>query len=201
MENKKDKIKITLATSNAHKVQEINLIAQEKGCNNFEFVLPQGDFDPVEDGDTFLENAYCKAKCASENGTTNLYLADDSGLCVDALSGAPGIKSARYAPSAQERIDKLLKNLQGIENRNAKFVCAMVICDKEGKILFQAQKECLGSILKEQKGKGGFGYDPVFLLKDKDVSMAQLTSKEKANVSHRSKALASILDWLKKTYD
>lgn len=199
MEN--NTVKITLATSNPHKVEEINLIAKEKGFNNLEFVLPKGKFDPVEDGETFLQNAYCKAKCASEKGCTNLYLADDSGLCVEALRGAPGIKSARYADTPKERINKLLNNLKGVKKRDAKFVCAMVICDKEGKILFQVQKECLGSILDKERGEHGFGYDPVFLLKDKDVSMAQLSDKEKAKVSHRSKALNCVLDWLKKAYE
>ncbi len=194
-------VKITLATSNPNKVEEINLIAKEKGFNNLEFVLPKGDFDPVEDGETFLQNAYCKAKCASEKGNTNLYLADDSGLCVEALGGAPGIKSARYADTPKERINKLLNNLKGVKNREAKFVCAMVICDNQGKILFQVQKECLGSILENERGQNGFGYDPVFLLKDKDVSMAQLSDIEKAKVSHRSKALNCVLDWLKKAHE
>ena len=98
---------ITLATGNKHKVEEINLIAKEY---DIEVVLPKGDFDPIEDGDNFIDNAICKAKCASLLGETDLYLADDSGLCVDSLGGEPGIYSARYAPSAPERIEKLLKN-------------------------------------------------------------------------------------------
>lgn len=189
-------MKITLATGNINKVKEINLIAKENDCD-VEFILPQGDFDPIEDGSTFIENAYCKAKTASINGLTELYLADDSGLCVDFLDGAPGIKSARYASSPEKRIEKLLFNMQNATNRSARFVCAMVICNKKGEILFKTQKECLGSILKEKRGSGGFGYDPVFLLKDGKLSMAELEKEQKAKISHRAKALKDVINWLK----
>ncbi len=190
-------LKITLATGNKHKVDEINLIARK---SNIEFVLPQGDFDPVEDGENFIENAICKAKCASEKGTTELFLADDSGLCVNALDGAPGIHSARYAPSASERIDKLLNALKGIENRNAKFVCAMVVLNKKGEILFKTQQECVGKILKERIGQNGFGYDPIFFVTEKNKGMAQLSEIEKSQISHRGKALREVLAWLEKNY-
>ena len=185
---------ITLATSNKNKVDEINLIAKDY---DIEFILPKGEFDPIEDGKDFIENAYCKAKCASLNGTTELYLADDSGLCVEALDGAPGIYSARYAKTPKERIEKLLDNLKGIEKRDAKFVCAMVVVNKEGKILYKVQKECLGEILFERRGKNGFGYDPVFYVKSEKMGMAELKPDNKAKVSHRAKALNSVLEWLK----
>lgn len=189
--------KITLATGNINKVKEINLIAQNAGI---EFVLPEGEFDPIEDGTTFLENAYCKAKCASKTGSTELYLADDSGLCVDSLDGAPGIHSARYAPSAKERINKLLAAMQGIKeikDRGAKFVCAMVVVNKKGEILFQTQNECKGHILKEEKGQGGFGYDPIFFVDSENKGMAELTEVEKSKVSHRAQALSAVLAYLK----
>ena len=189
--------KITLATGNQHKVEEINLIAKDF---DIEFVLPSGEFDPIEDGDNFIDNALCKARCASLSQTTELYLADDSGLCVEALDGAPGIHSARYAPSAKERINKLLLVMENIENRKAKFVCAMVIVDKKGNILFKTQQECLGSILKEEKGSGGFGYDPIFFVTEKNKGMAELQKEEKAVVSHRAKALNQVLNWLKNEY-
>lgn len=189
--------KITLATGNQHKVEEINLIARNY---NIEFVLPIGDFNPVEDGDTFLKNAYCKAKCASESKTTDLYLADDSGLCVDALDGAPGIYSARYAKTAKDRINKLLDVMKNIENRSAHFTCAMVIVDKTGKILFQTEQYCKGEILKEERGQGGFGYDPIFYVEEEKMGMAQLTPEKKAQVSHRARALNEVLDWLKNEY-
>ena len=185
---------ITLATSNKNKVDEINLIAKDY---DIEFILPKGEFDPVEDGKDFIENAYCKAKCASLNGTTELYLADDSGLCVEALDGAPGIYSARYAKTPKERIEKLLDNLKSIEKRDAKFVCAMVITDKKGNIVYKTQGECIGSILKQEKGTGGFGYDPIFFVKSENKGMAELTKEQKAKVSHRAKALNNVLKFLK----
>ena len=189
--------KITLATGNLHKVEEINLIAKDY---NIEFVLPKGEFNPVEDGKNFLENAYCKAKCASMIGETDLFLADDSGLCVEALNGEPGIYSARYAPTPKERINKLLKNMEGIENRKAKFICAMVVVDKFGEIKFQFQGECIGSIMKEEKGEGGFGYDPIFFVESENKGMAELTSVEKSKVSHRARALSKVLEWLKNEF-
>ncbi len=187
--------KITLATGNKNKVDEINLIAKDY---DIEFVLPDGDFNPIEDGKTFLDNAFCKAKYVCKFKNTELYLADDSGLCVEALKGAPGIYSARYEKTAQKRIDKLLLNMKGIKNRNAKFVCAMVICNKKGEKVFEVQKECLGSIMLEQKGEGGFGYDPIFFVEEKNCSMAELSKEEKAKVSHRAKALNEVLKWLVK---
>ena len=190
-------LKITLATGNYHKVEEINLIARDYGI---EFVLPEGEFNPVEDSDNFLGNAYCKAKYASNSQTTELYLADDSGLCVEALNGEPGIHSARYAPSAKERINKLLKVMENKENRKAYFTCAMVIVNKKGEIVFEVQKYCHGSILKQEIGTNGFGYDPIFYVDEEQKGMAQLSPERKAIVSHRAKALNEVLKWLKNEY-
>ena len=190
-------LKITLATGNKHKVEEINLIAKNY---NIEFVLPNGEFDPIEDSDNFLGNALCKAKYASKSQTTELYLADDSGLCVEALNGEPGIHSARYAPSPKERINKLLNAMNGIENRKAYFTCAMVIVNKKGEIVFQTQQYCHGEILKEEIGTNGFGYDPIFFVKEEQKGMAELSPEKKAIVSHRARALSKVLKWLKNEY-
>ena len=190
-------LKITLATGNSHKAEEINIIAKEY---NIEFVVPEGEFNPTEDGDNFLDNAYCKAKYASKIGNTELYLADDSGLCVEALNGEPGIYSARYAETPKLRIQKLLSNMQNTKNRRAKFVCAMVVTDKNGNILFKTQQECLGYIMEEEKGEGGFGYDPIFFVDDMQKGMAELTKEEKAQVSHRAKSLNKVLNWIKYEY-
>ena len=125
-------------------------------------------------------------------------LADDSGLCVEALNGAPGIYSARYADSPQERIDKLLSVLKDTDNRNAKFVCAMTLVDKNGNILFQTRGECFGQIAYKQSGVNGFGYDPVFLTKDTDYkqTMAEMSEEEKNKISHRGRALRKVLEFL-----
>ena len=121
-------------------------------------------------------------------------LADDSGLCVDVLDGMPGIYSARYAETPQARIDKLLKALEGKENRRAKFVCAMTLVGENGEVLYSAKGECLGEISLSQAGEGGFGYDPIFLVDGKGgKTMAELSADEKNAVSHRGQALRQVL--------
>lgn len=233
--------KIVFATGNVHKLKEINEITQKypsletlpnktidyrfvrgrsksliSGRGQIEFVLPPEGFDPVEDGETFEENSLIKAREAARLSGM-ISLADDSGLCVEALNGAPGIYSARYAETAQARIDKLLKELENVPslggglgrglNRRAKFVCAMTLVDADGKVLFQTRGECHGEIARKQAGVNGFGYDPVFLVepspslplprRGKKVTMAELSEEEKNEISHRGKALRKVLEYLK----
>lgn len=186
--------KIVLATSNPHKVEEINAITEGLGV---EFVLPPDGFDPVEDALTFEGNALLKAKAA--NDLTNMpTLADDSGLCVDALNGEPGIHSARYANSPSARIEKLLGALKGVpeDKRGAKFVCAMCLLDENGDVLFSGRGECFGKIGYEAKGQNGFGYDPVFIVKDAGLAMAELPEEEKNRISHRGLALQKLIKYL-----
>ena len=186
--------KIVLATSNPHKVEEINAITQGLGV---EFVMPPEGFDPVEDADTFEENALIKAQDAHK--LTNMpTLADDSGLCVDFLNGGPGIYSARYANTSKGRIEKLLNELKNVpeENRGAKFVCAMALLDENGEVLFSDRGECFGKIGYEPKGQNGFGYDPVFIVKDTGLAMAELPEEEKNRISHRGLALQKLIKYL-----
>lgn len=186
---------IVLATSNPHKVEEINSITKNLGI---EFILPPEGFDPMEDGTTFEANSIIKAKEA--NKITGMpSLADDSGLCVDALNGEPGIHSARYADTPQARIDKLLDALKDVPEgkRSAKFVCAMTLVDKEGKVIFSDSGECHGKIAFEQKGTNGFGYDPIFIIKDSKTSMAELPEDKKNKISHRGLALQKLINCLK----
>ena len=187
--------KIVLATSNPHKVEEINAITAGIGV---EFVLPPEGFDPIEDADTFEENALIKAQEAYKL-TSMPTLADDSGLCVDALDGGPGIYSARYADTAKGRIEKLLCELKdvGAENRGAKFVCAMVLLDENGEVLFSDRGECYGKIGYEAKGQNGFGYDPVFVVNNGDLTMAELSEEAKNSISHRGLALQKLIKYLK----
>lgn len=187
-------IKLVFATSNPHKIQEIRDIA---GNSDIEFLLPPETFDPIEDGTTFEENSYIKAKEAAKLSGI-MALADDSGLCVEALDGAPGIYSARYANTPQARIDKLLANMLGKENRNAKFVCAMTLVSPDGEIIFQTRGECHGKIAEKQAGTNGFGYDPIFLIGDGKTTMAELSEEEKNKISHRGKALRNVLEFLVK---
>lgn len=189
-------MQIVLATSNPHKVEEINAITEDLGV---EFILPPDGFDPVEDGKAFEDNALIKAKEA--NKLTGMpALADDSGLCVDALSGQPGVFSARYAPTQKEKIEKLLDELKDVtdENRGAKFVCAMVLVDKEGKVLFSDRGECFGKIGFVPKGTNGFGYDPIFLVDGGELTMAELSEDEKNKISHRARALQRLIKFLTK---
>ena len=190
MENK---IQIVFATGNKHKVKEINEIAQGSGI---EFILPPEGFDPEENGKTFKENSYIKAKEASKL-SHNLSLADDSGLCVEALNGEPGLYSARYAPTAQERIDKLLKNINDSANRKAKFVCAMTLVDKDGNILNQEIGECHGNIATKHAGTNGFGYDPIFIPNGYNITIAEMPETLKNTISHRSIALNKMIKYIK----
>lgn len=190
------KLKIVLGTSNSHKVHEINEIAREY---NVEFILPDCDgFNPDENGSTFEENAEIKAKEASRVSKTGEYfMADDSGLCVDYLSGGPGIHSARYDTTPEKRIEKLLDALKDDKKRTAHFVCALCLCDKEGKVLHKEKGTVEGKISYSKKGLNGFGYDPVFLVEDKNKTMAELTEEEKNTLSHRGRALKCMLEWVK----
>ena len=187
--------KIVLASSNKHKVQEINDIAASMGLP-LEFILPPSDFDPIENGNTFEENSYIKALEAWKLSKT-WTLADDSGLCIDALGGKPGIYSARYAETPALRIARVLKEMEGIFERNAHFTCAMTLINPQGTVEYKYQGICEGKIIEETRGTNGFGYDPIFLVKGDSRTMAELSEEEKNKVSHRSVALRHVLDYLK----
>jgi len=203
-------MKIVLASSNEHKVKEINAIvssffipseraeAMRQGTTEalFEFILPPKGFDPVEDGQTFEENSLIKAREAWELGKT-WTLADDSGLCIEALNGAPGIHSARYAETPQARIDRVLNEMTGVKNRSACFKCCMTLLNPQGEVAFAYTGVCEGSIIEEQRGINGFGYDPIFLVEGIDRTMAELSEDEKNEISHRGKALKAVLNYIK----
>lgn len=190
-------MKIVFATSNPHKLHELNEICADSGI---EFVLPSEGFAPIENGSTFEENSLIKAKEAFRVSKT-YSLADDSGLCVDALDGAPGLYSARYAGTQDEKIEKLLGELKGFENRRAKFVCCVTLLDDKGEMIFQTVGECHGSIVKEQKGINGFGYDPIFKADNYDCTIAELSKEEKNKISHRGKALKNFLEFMHKNFN
>lgn len=185
-------MKIVFATANKHKLDEVKSICGDCGI---EFILPNSGFNPVENGSTFEENSFIKAKEAYR--VSNTYcLADDSGLCVEALDGAPGLYSARYAGTQDEKIEKLLSELDGVDNRRAKFVCCMTLLDNNGKMIFQITGECKGSIVNSRKGVNGFGYDPIFLVDGYTQTMAELPSADKNKISHRAVALKNVLNFL-----
>lgn len=185
-------MKIVFATGNPHKLQEINEISKGSGI---EFVLPAEGFAPVENGNSFEENSLIKAKEAYRVSKM-MSLADDSGLCIDALNGAPGLYSARYAGTQQEKISKILKELEIHENRKAKFVCVMTLLDENGEVLHVSKGECPGEMAKVQSGKNGFGYDPVFIVDGTNLTMADMSEEEKNKISHRAKALSDMLSFI-----
>ena len=185
------KNKLVVATGNAHKLREIAQIFPE-----YEVVSQKqaGFFDEVDEtGTTFMENALIKARAACEALGLPV-LADDSGLCVVALGGAPGIYSARYSGAHGD--DKgnralLLKNMQGVTDRRAYFACAVALVSPDGKE-WTAEGRTEGEILLEEDGEGGFGYDPIFLSSDLQKSFGIATAEEKNTVSHRYRALCAI---------
>ncbi len=191
-------LKIALGTSNPHKLEEINDMLNEIHPDSVEFVLVEGNFDPVENGTTFEENSYIKAaEAAKIMGIPAL--ADDTGLCVDALEGRPGLYSARYAPDQKSKISKLLAELDGVEKdkRSAHFVCTMTLVAPDGKKLHTQTGKIEGFIDTKPSGEHGFGYDPVFFIPELNKTMADMTLKEKNTLSHRARALKPMVEWIK----
>ncbi|MBQ6980087.1 MAG: RdgB/HAM1 family non-canonical purine NTP pyrophosphatase [Clostridia bacterium] len=185
-----DKKKIVVASGNAHKIKEIAAMLPDYEIVGYKQFA---DFEIEETGKTFYDNALIKAKSVAER--LNLpALADDSGLCVNALNGAPGIYSARYAGDGidEHNNELLLKNMKGVTDRRAKFVCCMVYYDVNGEIL-SATGEVKGEILTERQGKNGFGYDPIFYSYELAKPMGKASAEEKNSVSHRHRALTEII--------
>lgn len=190
---------LVIATTNQNKLKEFREILKDLQLE----VLSLADFGPippvVEDGSTFEENAYKKAlHTAKVLGLPAI--ADDSGLVVPALGGAPGVYSARYAgeqATDQENSEKLLRELEGVEDRRAYFQCALSIAVPSGPALTY-EGQCQGVILDEQRGSSGFGYDPLFYYGELCRTFAELTMAEKNRVSHRGQALAAVKDELPK---
>lgn len=194
--------KIVLATGNAHKAAEIEkLFAFYTGKQIKIYTLKDigftGDID--ETGTTFAENAMIKASAIAGDGM--VVLADDSGLCVEALNGEPGIRSARYAGTGKDSDNNalLLKNLEGQPVRLAFFACSVAcIFPKDAGIdPFTVEGYCSGEILLSERGKGGFGYDPLFWIDELGKTMAELTMEEKNLVSHRGTAVLNLIRKLK----
>lgn len=188
-------MKIVIATRNADKYKEIKQILDKKDLE----ILSLRDFPDApeveETGTTLEENALLKAKSAAE-ATGLPAIADDTGLLVDALEGAPGVRSARFAgenASYEDNCSLLLSKLDGIQdgNRTAKFVCIAALVDEKSTITANGEVE--GVIIKEQRGTNGFGYDPIFLPDQSDLTFGEMTVEEKSTFSHRSIAFNEML--------
>lgn len=183
-------MKFVLASKNAHKLTEMQSILGELGV---EVVLESDvgvDIEVEETGETFEENSLLKAKAVME-ATGLPAIADDSGLCVDALGGAPGVYSARYGGEGlldRRRYELVLEALKGQTDRRAQFVSVVTACFPGGDVL-SARGECPGTIAYAPQGENGFGYDPVFFVPALRKTYAQMSPEEKNAISHRGKAL------------
>lgn len=184
-------MKVILASKNQHKLTELSAILSQLG---FEIALESEyglDIDVEETGTTFEENSFLKADAVMKASGLPV-LADDSGLMVDALDGAPGVYSARYGHKAsdKERTAYLLENMKDVpeERRGAKFVCVITCLFPDGRKIV-ARGECPGVIASAPHGENGFGYDPVFYLPELGMTYAELPSEQKNAISHRARAL------------
>ncbi|MCP9775809.1 RdgB/HAM1 family non-canonical purine NTP pyrophosphatase [Cyanobium sp. WAJ14-Wanaka] len=190
---------LVIASGNAGKVREFSHLLEGYGLK----IIPQPEgLDVEETGQTFAENARIKA-IAVAKASGHWALADDSGLCVDALGGAPGVHSSRYADSDRARIQRLLGELQQVqittdsENRRAEFVAALAISDPSGNVLIEVEGRCPGEILKSPRGEGGFGYDPIFYVSEATQTFAEMDKAVKSNIGHRGRAFSLLLPKLR----
>lgn len=181
--------KLVVATGNSGKLREMQ--SHLTGLP-WKLELKPDNLDVDETGTTFLANARLKALEVTK-ALGEWSIADDSGLAVDALDGAPGLYSARYGNTDEERINRLLRELGDTEQRQAKFVCAIAISDPEGKIVLETEGICPGEILKSPRGNGGFGYDPIFYVPSQQQTFAEMPSEMKSKVSHRGVAFAQLM--------
>lgn len=197
--------KLVVATNNSHKLQEIREILKDDKIEVLSLKDLNIDIDVVEDRDTFTGNAEKKAieiyNYIVQNNLGNyMVMADDSGLSVDYLQGAPGVYSARYSGehgNTSENNKKLLRELQGVpkEKRMAKFICAIVLVISPENIITVEGESC-GYIIEELKGEGGFGYDPLFYVPEFNKTFAEMQGTDKNAISHRGRALKKLKEEL-----
>ena len=193
---------ILLATSNQHKLKEVQAIVGSRGIEVVGLDTIEGSIDePVEDADTFAGNARLKA-IGYARATGRWCLADDSGLVVDALGGEPGVHSARFSGIGSTRAERdsannalIVERLRDIptKSRTARFICAMCFADPSGNVVAETQGTFEGEIIDTPRGANGFGYDPLFFLPEIGKTSAELTEEEKNALSHRGQAVRTML--------
>ena len=194
-------MKIVLASRNAHKIKELQTLL-EQYIEGIEILSLNdvGIFEDIEeDGETYRDNAFIKARAAAESGYIGV--GDDSGLSVRALGGAPGVYSARYAGEHGDNAANnafLLKNLEGKNDRYAEFVCTIACVFPDGRESICVEGRTAGVILDSERGSEGFGYDPLFYYEPYGKTFAELSADEKNSVSHRGKAIEALAKELKK---
>lgn len=192
-------MKVVMATNNPKKKKELSAILSSLSFEVLSLSDIDLNVDPEETGDTFEENAMIKAKTVCDLCNI-ITVADDSGLEVDALSGAPGVHTSRFAgdnATDAQNIDKLLSLMENEQNRKARFVSSIACVFPDGRH-FCVRGTCSGEITKEPTGEGGFGYDPVFFIKNYNKTFAQLPSEIKNNISHRGNSLRLFAQEFKK---
>ncbi|MDJ0843928.1 RdgB/HAM1 family non-canonical purine NTP pyrophosphatase [Crocosphaera sp.] len=184
---------LIVATSNPGKLQEMQEYLMEL---NWTLKLKPPELEVEEIGKTFLENAILKASQVAK-ALGEWAIADDSGLAVEALNGAPGLYSARYGNTDLGRIERVLRELGDNRNRRAQFVCAIALARPDGFIALETEGICQGEILKTPQGREGFGYDPIFYVPPYRQTFAQMTPELKRDISHRGQAFMKLLPKLK----
>ena len=190
-------MKLIIASNNAHKLTEMKAILAPF-FDDVQSMREAGiEHETVEDGQTFMENALKKARELAEISGC-CAIADDSGLCVDVLGGAPGIYSARFSgvhgdDKANNRL--LLQKLEGVQDRGAHYTCAIALVWPDGKTV-TAEDYLYGEIAHDERGSNGFGYDPLFLLPELGLRTAEISAEEKNRISHRGKALRQLVEKL-----
>jgi len=186
-----------IASKNKGKIKEYKKLLSKINC---ELLLQPQEIEICEDGKDFKENSIKKAVAVSLN-TKSYSIADDSGLCIDALNGLPGIYSSRFANNDFERINRVLSELKGIKNRRAFFIANTCLSSPEGKVICNFEGKCFGNILLEPRGKNGFGYDPIFEEEETQLTFAEMSNEMKDVYSHRGKAIAKIIPNLIEIYN
>lgn len=187
---------LVVATSNPGKLKEMQAYLTDLELAGWQLTLKPERLEIEETGTTFLENACLKASQVAK-ALNEWAIADDSGLSVDALDGAPGLYSARYAATTEARIERLLSELNDVENRSAHFTCAIAVARPDGSIALQTEGICPGEILRETRGSGGFGYDPVFYVPEQGLTFAEMSAEQKHTISHRGRAFQALIPKLK----
>ncbi len=178
-----------LASKNKGKIEEYKKLLAGVNCK---LLLQPESLEVEEDGITFRDNAIKKASEVSRK-TNNFSIADDSGICIEALDGKPGIYSSRYAENDQKRIERVLKELDGVQNRSAFFIANICVCSPNGEVIIESEAKCHGNIILNPRGKGGFGYDPIFEESSTRLTFAEMNNDIKDLCSHRGKALKKII--------
>lgn len=184
--------RLIVATGNPGKLQELQAYLEGTG---WELALKPPELDIEETGETFLDNARLKATQVAI-ATGEWAIADDSGLAVDALDGAPGLYSARYGATDADRIQRVLTGLADKTDRAAQFICALAVVRPDGSVAAEAEGICPGEITHEPRGDNGFGYDPIFFVPELGLTYGEMSAAQKHHLSHRGRAIGLLLPQL-----